>query len=119
MRSIFVAWACAVLLASCQPPEETPQRSVDSASAAVLTPKDAGEAATNEVRMPRPPEPRPCREELGQAAAERLVHRCVMVSPATHPPCNVINPCAMIQGEIDRACDMYGPGETRPEECFA
>ena len=35
-------------------------------------------------------------------AAQRLVDRCIAVSPATHPPCNVANPCEMIQGEIDR-----------------
>ena len=53
----------------------------------------------------------------GEPVAARLVQRCIAVSPATHPPCNVANPCALIQGEIDRACEMYGPGEAKPGEC--
>lgn len=60
-----------------------------------------------------------CRDALGEAASKRLVERCIQVSPATHPPCNAANPCALIQGEIDRACAMYGPGETKPKECAA
>lgn len=60
-----------------------------------------------------------CLSEVGKAAADRLVQRCVYVSPATHPPCNVANPCAMIQGEIDRSCAMYGPDEQKPAECAA
>ncbi|GAA0870168.1 hypothetical protein GCM10009116_20040 [Brevundimonas basaltis] len=64
-------------------------------------------------------EPVPCRNQLGEAAAIRLVERCVQVSPASHPPCHPDNPCALIQGEIDRSCAMYKPGETRPAECGA
>ena len=60
-----------------------------------------------------------CLSAIGKAAADRLVERCVQVSPATRPPCNVANPCALIQGEIDRSCAMYGPGEDRPPECRA
>ena len=55
----------------------------------------------------------------GAEAAQRLVDRCIAVSPATRPPCNVANPCEMIQGEIDRSCEMYAAGETRPAECGA
>lgn len=61
----------------------------------------------------------PCRDAIGAAASARLVQRCIQVSPATHPPCNAANPCALIQGEIDRSCAMYGPGETKPKECAA
>lgn len=60
-----------------------------------------------------------CLSEVGPAASARLVERCIQVSPATHPPCNAHNSCALIQGEIDRACAMYGPDETRPPECTA
>ncbi len=59
----------------------------------------------------------PCSTTLGAAASARLVARCIAVSPATHPPCNAANPCEMIQGEIDRACAMYGPDEAKPAEC--
>lgn len=60
-----------------------------------------------------------CRDVLGEAAAVRLAERCTMVSPASHPPCNPANPCALIQDEIDRSCAQYGPGETKPAECSA
>ena len=60
-----------------------------------------------------------CTASIGEAAATRLAERCTMVSPATHPPCNPDNACALIQDEIDRACGQYGPGEARPAECAA
>ncbi len=62
---------------------------------------------------------RTCTDSIGEAAAVRLAERCTMVSPASHPPCNPANACALIQDEIDRSCAMYGPGETKPEECAA
>lgn len=64
-------------------------------------------------------EPGSCLAEVGSQASARLVERCIAVSPATRPPCNAVNPCEMIQGEIDRACNQYGSGETRPAECAA
>lgn len=64
-------------------------------------------------------EPGSCLAEIGEARSKRLVDRCIQVSPATRPPCNSANPCAMIQGEIDRSCAMYGPDEVKPKECAA
>lgn len=58
-----------------------------------------------------------CSDTLGATQADVLVKRCIAVSPATHPPCNAANPCALIQGEIDRACGQYGPNEEKPAEC--
>lgn len=63
-------------------------------------------------------EPITCREERGQELAEALVQRCIAVSPATRPPCNVANPCVMIEAEIKRGCDFFGPNE-KPAECAA
>lgn len=60
-----------------------------------------------------------CRSQIGPAAAARLVERCMQVSPATRPPCNVDNACALIRQEIDRSCAMYGPEDTRPPACEA
>lgn len=60
-----------------------------------------------------------CSTDIGAAASAKLVQRCIAVSPATHPPCNAQNECALIQGEIDRSCAMYGPNETKPAECSA
>ena len=48
-----------------------------------------------------------CRDEIGPAAAKRLVARCFDASPATHPPCNAVNPCAMIREEIARSCKLF------------
>jgi hypothetical protein len=45
-----------------------------------------------------------CRDELGAGKAATLVDRCTQVSPATHPPCNATNACALIIGEIKRGC---------------
>jgi hypothetical protein len=47
-----------------------------------------------------------CEKELGQAKAKALVDACIQVSPATHPPCNGANPCALIRGEVARGCDL-------------
>lgn len=61
--------------------------------------------------------PQGCAAAIGQSAAQTLVDRCIAVSPATRPPCNVANPCALIQDEIDRACSQYGPADARPPQC--
>ena len=57
-----------------------------------------------------------CADELGQGRAERLVRQCIEVSPATRPPCNVVNSCQMIRSEIVRGCDLLDPTE-RPDFC--
>lgn len=109
----------------------TPTSGQTRAPVGALMPQDAPpqeeEADTGASRVPPPVavpideqiKARSCLSEAGKAAADRLVARCIQVSPATRPPCNVANPCEMIQGEIDRSCAMYGPGETRPKECAA
>ncbi|MDC7682037.1 hypothetical protein PQU92_02045 [Asticcacaulis sp. BYS171W] len=58
-----------------------------------------------------------CREEKGELEAQKLADRCRQVSPATHPPCHIDNACRLIQGEIDRACALYGPDEKKPSQC--
>lgn len=60
-----------------------------------------------------------CLSDIGATASASLVERCRAVSPATRPPCNAANPCALIQNEIDRSCGQYGPGEAKPAECAA
>jgi hypothetical protein len=49
-----------------------------------------------------------CNQSIGPAKAHRLVEQCLMVSPATHPPCNAANACALIQDEIHRGCAILG-----------
>ncbi len=114
-RTVLALLAVTVMVAGCQPPAEAPATAPAEAT-----------AAPPEMPVDAPPQEEvdpavagSCLAEIGAEAAARLVERCVMVSPATHPPCNTANPCAMIQGEIDRSCAMYGPGETKPSQCGA
>lgn len=48
-----------------------------------------------------------CNAEIGEAAAAKRVAICRDVSPATHPPCNAVNSCAMIEDEIARSCALF------------
>lgn len=48
-----------------------------------------------------------CAAQLGAVAAQRLVAACRNASPATHPPCNAANSCAMIEDEIARSCALF------------
>jgi hypothetical protein len=49
-----------------------------------------------------------CNQSIGSEKAHQLVEQCLMVSPATHPPCNAANTCALIQDEIRRGCTLLG-----------
>ena len=112
-------FALAVLLTACTPPAENPAgEPADATAAAERTPVMPADAPPQEeVIAPTEASSTSCNLDQGSDAAQALVNRCIAVSPATHPPCNAANPCQMIQDEIDRACAMYGPGETRPAEC--
>jgi hypothetical protein len=59
---------------------------------------------------------RSCRSEIGRKASAALVSRCIWVSPATHPPCNAVNPCNLIRDEIARSCALFDPAR-KPREC--
>jgi hypothetical protein len=81
---------------------QTPAASAPAAGAAA---QPAGVDATR----------RSCSAEVGAAAAERLVKLCRNVSPATRPPCNAANSCAMIEDEIARSCALFdGQGSPMP-----
>jgi hypothetical protein len=61
-------------------------------------------------------QPISCETEIGAAAAKQRVKTCLAVSPATHPPCNVANSCAMMDDEIARSCALFdGKGQPMPE----
>jgi hypothetical protein len=47
-----------------------------------------------------------CGQTAGTATAQELVRQCMQVSEATHPPCNVTNPCDLMVDEIKRNCAM-------------
>ncbi|WEK57874.1 MAG: hypothetical protein P0Y52_15250 [Candidatus Brevundimonas phytovorans] len=105
-----------------EPIDAVPITAAPAAPATVAPPKPKTEPKPEPVvSEPAAPEGEPgsCLAEIGEARSKRLVERCIQVSPATRPPCNSANPCAMIQGEIDRSCAMYGPDETKPKECGA
>ncbi|SFS32181.1 hypothetical protein [Brevundimonas viscosa] len=123
MRRPILVLLAAALVGGCQPPAEEPASA--PAGVELPTPEMPLDAPPQEEVDPGPPTGASatatdgsCRSQVGEAAAARLVERCVMVSPATHPPCNVANPCALIQGEIDRACALFDPDD-RPAECGA
>lgn len=120
----FVAVAAVLMLAACSDPapKASPKTFQPEAQQSAVMPDDA--PPQEEPTAPAGPdeatddgEPAACASEMGAAASARLVARCIAVSPATRPPCNAANPCDLIQGEIDRSCAMYGPGEARPPEC--
>jgi hypothetical protein len=56
-----------------------------------------------------------CNQSIGAVQAHRLVQQCLTVSPATHPPCNAANDCALIQDEIRRGCALLD--KDRPAFC--
>lgn len=60
-----------------------------------------------------------CRDEIGPAAAKRLAAQCRDASPATHPPCNVVNPCAMMREEIRRSCELFEKSSPLPADLCA
>jgi hypothetical protein len=47
-----------------------------------------------------------CRQTAGADQSAAYVEQCLLVSPATNPPCNADNPCALIVGEIKRSCGL-------------
>lgn len=57
-----------------------------------------------------------CRSTMGAKKAAALVRACRLMSPATHPPCNAANSCAMIVDEIKRGCafDEYKNAACKP-----
>ncbi len=110
VRTLLVA----AVLAACSPEAEevgpsapTAQAGAAASSAAVeAEPETLGADASSGATAPAAE--RSCREERGEDAAQELVDRCLSVSPATRPPCNADNPCALIEGEIARSCDLLG-----------
>jgi len=51
--------------------------------------------------------PLSCSADIGPTAADKRAKICRNVSPATRPPCNVANSCAMIEDEIARSCALF------------
>lgn len=60
-----------------------------------------------------------CGQQLGAQQAAMLVAQCTKVSPATHPPCNAANSCAMVVDEIERGCNLLEGESYAPAFCKA
>lgn len=59
-----------------------------------------------------------CATEIGAGNAQALAQQCIEISPATHPPCNVRNSCALIRDEIARGCGLaQQDGDEIPTFC--
>lgn len=69
----------------------------------------AGTTGGNTTAGEKPARDVSCLKSAGKARAEQLVKQCLQVSPATHPPCNAENSCAIIRSEIQRSCALLGP----------
>lgn len=104
--------ACGTSDPAAAPSNGVTQRSeakIRNETAAVVFPKPSPSATLAAL------EPRSCAAEIGKAAAAKRVDICRNVSPATHPPCNAANSCAMIEDEIARSCALFdGDGKPMP-----
>jgi len=112
--------ACVLALAACGPKTDRlrePQNDVavaaQPAPARVATPgaetKSAILASDAASALPECAStgPRACAAQIGAKPAAAKVKLCRSVSPATHPPCNAANSCAMIDDEIARSCALF------------
>ncbi|MCW0368749.1 hypothetical protein NB699_003732 [Xanthomonas sacchari] len=121
MRTIM--WACwmtaAFALSGCgregAPASTTPKQGDTPAAAAAApnpapaaTPAPAQAPATTTGTAGAAGAPLSCADEIGADAAAARAATCRSVSPATHPPCNAANSCAMIDDEIARSCALLG-----------
>ena len=59
-----------------------------------------------------------CSEQLGEQESKQLVEWCIDASPATHPPCNSQNSCALIVSEIKRGCGFFKDSKAPPAYCL-
>lgn len=125
MRIALLSWTlpgCALIaLAGCGAP--TQPKAEGRADNGAIAPAATGAPLENGAQTPMPDMPSAadaaapaaplsCAADIGSAAAAKRVAICRNVSPATHPPCNVANSCAMIEDEIARSCALFdGQGE--------
>ena len=93
-------------LAAPAPPAPAANASANAAAAG----SEEGDVMADRERGPQPSaeeeRTQGCAGEIGLPAARRLVEQCTQVSPATRPPCNTSNNCALIRDEIERSCGL-------------
>ncbi len=116
VRTSLSILAAICLVAACKPAPKTPQPEIaPAAPGGTFTPAAASPPVVTSSTADR--DALQCDQQVGAAAAKHLADRCLLVSPASHPPCNVANSCAMIRDEIKRSCDLMGPRDKWPKEC--
>lgn len=104
-------------IAACGPSRDRENTSASPSSQAAV------QQSASQAPPPAPTDPAPastplsCADEIGATAAQKRADICRNVSPATHPPCNIANSCAMIEDEIARSCAMTGPDEKPMAGC--
>lgn len=105
--------------AGAPPPKVTRTEAVPAAAQASDTVESANPADSDEAPStdPAPTSPVSCSADIGETAARRLVAQCRAVSPATRPPCNAANSCAMIRNEIARGCAILGDDAGKTPNC--
>lgn len=94
------------------PAEATPVAAASATPRALSTPTSTPTRAAAGT-----PQTLSCAAEIGPAAAAKRVAICRDVSPATHPPCNAANSCAMIEDEIARSCALFAGQGPRMAGC--
>lgn len=102
------------------PPNASTANSGNEEASQISRPPEPIATADEAVDAPAPQSeaaPRSCSAEIGAAAAKRLVGICRNVSPATHPPCNATNSCAMIEDEIARSCALFAGNGSPVQGC--
>ncbi len=83
--------------------------SADFAIGGVPSHTDAhADAASDNTDADKKAKDKTCLAAVGKARADQMVKQCLQVSPATHPPCNSQNSCALISDEIRRSCGLLG-----------
>jgi hypothetical protein len=87
----------------------------EAASGAPLAAADNAPLSTLAPALPAAPIS--CSADIGERAAASLVEQCRAVSPATRPPCNAANSCAMIRNEIARGCAILGEDAAKTSQC--
>ncbi|WP_109808533.1 hypothetical protein [Sphingosinithalassobacter portus] len=115
-RAILAAVALAGSLAACSAPDTAPSNESSAITPAALPGAIDNDTATpvGGQSTPAPTHsassstdgPLACSADIGATKAQQLVDQCINVSPATHPPCNAANSCAMIEAEIARGCAL-------------
>ena len=110
-------WACILALSACGSPSR--EEATESPQVTDTAPRAAEPvaSATPAAQSAASSDPLSCADEIGATAAQKRADLCRNVSPATHPPCNVANSCAMIEDEIARSCTLFDSKGDRMPEC--